>query len=58
MIAGSRATAGREPRQVRKEATAAADDVCRGVPGYHMFLLALTYIPSLKTYLILNLYGA
>jgi hypothetical protein len=30
MVAGPRATAGRELRQVRKEATAAAPVVCRG----------------------------
>jgi len=30
MIAGSRATARRELRQIRKEATAAAPAVCRG----------------------------
>ncbi len=30
LIAGSRATVGYEPRQVRKEATAVTDTVCRG----------------------------
>jgi hypothetical protein len=30
LIAGSRATKGCEPRQVRKEAAAAITDVCRG----------------------------
>jgi hypothetical protein len=30
LIAGSRATVGYEPRQIRKEATVVADSVCRG----------------------------
>jgi len=46
LIAGSRATVGYEPRQVRKEATAVTVTVCRGEAQLSVVPATLSVTPS------------